>query len=548
MIDALGRTLTRRATLCAVLLAVITTIIAVLAARRQSATFDETFLVASGVRGFATGEFVLAADHPPAMQYLYGLPVYLSNPVLPPEPGWDMTNRFIYTRQLWFEMGNDPERLAFLSRMVAALIAGALVFAVFAYTAPRAGSAAGLIAALLIGFTPDVLGHGGVAYNDVPLVLAIFLAVWAIDRAVREPRLTRVALAAFTIGVALSVKFSALVLGPIALVMLAMEGIGRGAEGAWWRRVGLGIPVAVIVFYLTLVLANRGDITLDLYRRGMAWALFHSGKGHSVPAYLLGERNEDGFWYFYPLLFLFKTPVALHLLMAIAAGAGIIALRDRMRAARASGTRWWRDYLSGPYRAMTVTVIVFGWVLITAKLNLGLRHGLPIVPPLLVLTAVGTVAFVRRHPPLRKVTGLLVALMIASSMAQYPNFLSYTSEYVVDRQKADHLFADSSLDWGQGLIQLREWMQENDVDRVYLSYFGSAIPAAYGIDYIAMRSYFLMFTPMDSTRIAQPQPRWTVISATNRAGVYFEDDPFAGYREIRPAHVIGNHLYVYPAQ
>ena len=543
-----GRTLARHATIFAAALALIATAIIVLAARKQSATFDETFLVASGVRGFETGEFVLAADHPPAMQYLYGLPVYLSNPVLPPEPGWDMTNRFIYTRQLWFELGNDPERLAFLSRFVAALIAGALVFTVFAYTARRAGAAAGLLAALLVAFTPDVLGHGGVAYNDVPLVLAIFLAVWAIDRAVREPGPARVALAAFTIGLALSVKFSALVLGPIALVVLGMEGFARGADRAWWRRVGVGVPVAIVVFYLTLVLANRGDFTLDLYRKGMAWALFHSGKGHSVPAYLLGERREAGFWYFYPLIFLFKTPAALHLLMALAAGAGVLALRERVRAARGAGIGWWRPYLTGPYRAMTVTVLVFGWVLLTAKLNLGLRHGLPIVPPLLVLTAVGVVALVRRHARLRMVTALLVALFVASTMAQYPNFLSYTSEYVVDREKADHLFADSSLDWGQGIIQLREWMQANDVDRVYLSYFGSAIPAAYGIDYVALRSYFLMFTPLDSARLAQPLPRWTVISATNRAGVYFEDDPFADYRDIRPAAVIANHLYVYPAQ
>ncbi len=28
---------------------------------------------------------------------------------------------------------------------------------------------------------------------------------------------------------------------------------------------------------------------------------------------------------------------------------------------------------------------------------------------------------------------------------------------------------DSNLDWGQGLLELRDWMEEHDVERVYLS-------------------------------------------------------------------------------
>ncbi len=546
MSAGLSETIIRRAPLFAAALAVLVTATTVMAARRQSTTFDEIFMVGSGVRGFETGKFVLAGDHPPLMQYLYGLPAYLTDPSVPAEPGWDMTNRFIYARDLYFNLGNDPEQLAFVTRFVAALIAGALVYAVFSYARTRVGPVAGLLAALLVGFTPDLLGHGGVAYNDVPVVLAIFLATWAIDRAVRDPAPRRVALAAFAIGMALAVKFSALMLGPIALLILGMEALARGRDGAWWKRVAVSVPIAVVALYLTLVLANRGDFTLDLYRKGLGWALYHSGKGHSVPAYFLGEHRFEGFWYFYPVLFFFKTPAALHALLAIAAGFGVFALRERVGAARATGSSWWRPFLTGPLRAMTASVVVMAWVLLTAKLNIGFRHALPILPPLLVLASTAIVGFVRRYTRLRVVAFVLVALFVGSTMAQYPNFLSYTSEYV-DRERADHLFADSSLDWGQGMIQLRDWMRDNDVDRVYLSYFGSGLPQAYGVDYVAIKGYFQIYTPDDTSSVPRPRPRWTVISATNRAGVYLPEEDYDGYLDIPPAFVIANHLYVYPA-
>ena len=63
-----------------------------------------------------------------------------------------------------------------------------------------------------------------------------------------------------------------------------------------------------------------------------------------------------------------------------------------------------------------------------------------------------------------------------------------------------------------------------------------------------MTGYFQIFTDMtDSTAAPKPTPEWMVISATNRAGLYLENDPFAGFRDIPAAAVIANHLYVYPA-
>src|SRR2546425_1367129 len=55
------------------------------AMRHTSTTFDEVITIAAGARGFVTGRFDVVDDHPPLMQYLYGLPVYLTHPSFPSE-------------------------------------------------------------------------------------------------------------------------------------------------------------------------------------------------------------------------------------------------------------------------------------------------------------------------------------------------------------------------------------------------------------------------------------------------------------------------------
>ena len=43
---------------------------------------------------------------------------------------------------------------------------------------------------------------------------------------------------------------------------------------------------------------------------------------------------------------------------------------------------------------------------------------------------------------------------------------------------------DSNVDWGQGLIALRDEMERRGIKRIHLSYHGTTDPAVYGIDYV----------------------------------------------------------------
>lgn len=516
---------------------VVSTSATILAMRRTSTTFDEIVLIAAGARGYETGKFELAPDHPPMMQYLYGLPVYVSSPTYPSDEGYNTAQlgyRYLQAQRFFWESGNDPERLAFLGRLPAAIIALLLVLTTYAFTKRAAGSHAALLTAALVAFLPDILAHGGVSYNDVPLTLTYFLAVWALDRVVREPDWRNALMAGAAVGLAFGVKISAVALGPVVFALIGLEAMSRGFDKRWLTRIVPATLIGLAAAYLMLVIIYRGDFGLDQFRYALDKTFRHVSKGHGASGFLLGRSSPEGFWYFFPVAFLFKTSAALHVL-------GVIAIAALLKVDFPP----LRQLAAHPLRVPVVAAAFFVAALLTSSLNIGFRYAMPVLPHLCVLIAVG-VAYMWRvnGPRLRALVAVLIVWAILSPLSYYPNFLSYISEYGPGRGRGSEVLVDSSLDWGQGLLQLRDYMRENKIERVYLSYFGSARPDGYGIDYMPLHSFFPL-APSSLAKPGAPEPTHIVISATNLRGAYFNGDPFARFRDIEPEAVIAHTMYVY---
>jgi 4-amino-4-deoxy-L-arabinose transferase-like glycosyltransferase len=515
------------------------------AMRHTSPTFDEIVFVAGGVRGFNTGQFDLAPDHPPLMQYVYGFPVWLAGADLPDEshvsaelralPGY----RYMYSALFYFGGANDPERIAFLGRLPAVLMALALVLLVFLFVRSRWGDGPALLAALLVAFLPDVLAHGGIAYNDVPVTLTLFAGAWAIDSALRSGTAARALLAGALAGLAVSVKISAGILLPLAVVLAILEGMRRhirpvadeAALRDWLLRLPLVALAAALAAYAVLVTVYRGDLLLSEFFYGLTFRYEHMSGGHGATAFLLGRTSATGWWYFFPVAFLFKTSAGLHFLILTAvAGLGWKLTRDPGHAL-ASHLRW-------PVAA----VLLFGGVLLWSSLNIGFRYAMPVLPMLCVIAAAG-IAHVWLHASRFVRAAIVLAALWAPlyTVSWFPHFLPFISEYGPARDRGHEVLVDSSLDWGQGLLALRDFVGTTG-SRIYLSYFGSAWPAAYGIEYEPLHSFFPL--PAGSGSGERP-PRYMVVSATNLRGVYFAGDPFAPYREVQPDTVLAHTLYVF---
>ncbi len=248
-------------------------------------------------------------------------------------------------------------------------------------------------------------------------------------------------------------------------------------------------------------------------------------------AFLLGERNVGGWWYFFPVAFVLKTPIALHVFMVLAVAGAWMAAR---------GGRW-RSWAGHGARAPAAGALLFVSAVMLSGFNIGVRHMLPAMPLVCILVAQGVAPlWARARGAARAALGLVFAALVASSASQYPWFISYLSEYAAGRAVHETL-VDSSTDWGQGLVALRGFMRERGIDEVALGYFGSALPRGYGIRYVSLPSFLEL--PGDAARA--PGPPYIVVSATLLVGNYVRGDPYRLLRASKPVAIVGGTLYVF---
>src|SRR5258708_586227 len=281
-----------------------------------STTFDEPVFSAVGARGLRTGDFGLVKDHPRLPQYLYGIPLYLAGVNYPPEEVARAAGlpHYQYARALFWESGNDPQRLALLARVVGLAFGVATVLATFLLGRRHLGEGAALFAAALVAFLPDMLGHSGVAYSDVPLAFGLLVGVYALDAAVRRPTRARVALAALAFALTASVKYSGLVLGPILVTLLALEAAsGRRRDPAWRRAILVAGPLFVGVVYARPVRVYLGDWRLGEFMGGLSRGAGGAGGRDAFP---LGEHYAGGRRCFFPLPPPPQTPRGPHAISA----------------------------------------------------------------------------------------------------------------------------------------------------------------------------------------------------------------------------------------
>jgi tetratricopeptide (TPR) repeat protein len=102
------------------------------------------------------------------------------------------------------------------------------------------------------------------------------------------------------------------------------------------------------------------------------------------------------------------------------------------------------------------------------------------------LAAAGGVAGARlwRTGLAGRLAGLALAGWLAGGvLAVHPDEIAYANEAAGGPRKLWRLLTDSNVDWGQDLPALSDEVGRHPLRRLYLAYFGSADPAAYGLRY-----------------------------------------------------------------
>jgi hypothetical protein len=194
---------------------------------------------------------------------------------------------------------------------------------------------------------------------------------------------------------------------------------------------------------------------LDVYY-GVQDVRMHDQAGHD--SYLLGEYRNTGWWYFFPVVLAVKTPIGFLLLSA----AGVAAVFSKSRAAP------WQCHFTA------IFPIVILLVCMTSRINIGVRHTLPIYPLLAVFGGYGAARLVaggRRR--WMAVLGLLLVLWVAAdSVVAHPDYIAYFNPLASNHP--EKVLCETDLDWGQDLFRLAERLRALGVTRVTMKYYGTA--------------------------------------------------------------------------
>ena len=168
---------------------------------------------------------------------------------------------------------------------------------------------------------------------------------------------------------------------------------------------------------------------------------------------------------------------------------------------------------------------------IFARFNIGERHILPLYPFALLFAAL-VWEWGRQKKMGVAVLALLAVLNAADALRYAPGYLSYFNVFVRPAESY-RLLTDSNLDWGQGLLALRQYQRDHPDEQISLSYFGSVDPAIYGIDARPLAEH-------------EHVSGTAVVSATNLSGQFLSDpESYHWLLREKPVQVLDHSLYVF---
>lgn len=549
-------------------------ILSILSLRGESPTWDEPRHLALGYRFLKTLDAnVIPQDHPSLLLGFSAIPLLVAGRPLEPLSGRILLPRTAVEREIRkfyrVEDGANFQMFAwakFMIVIVALLLAGIVYEVAFgAY-----GLWGARLALTLFIFDPNILAHARLVTTDIGISLGALIFLVCANRWGEQPGWKTALVLGAALGISLLIKHSAIsLLAFFPIVQL----IHSWPQKEWrmWRMSIVGIALAitcalVIVWGFhrfavgpvrggdnsftlkdksSLAEEDRGEevnegawggqvtgwiVPAPEYVKGIRFQLRHViQSGH--PTYLRGEHSKFGWRSYFPTAFLIKTPIpTLLFFLAMAASA-----------------LWF------PFRRWEIIFAVFALFLfglaVKGSLNIGLRHILPIYPPLFVL--VGRLAspevlnaISSRFKRLPKWTAaLLLVWLVVGTVRIHPHYLASFNEFIGGPKNGWKYLVGPDLDWGQDLPGLARWMRANHVPSIQLSYYGTADPASYGITWTPIQ-----FRNRKDERpsLENLEPGYYAVSTSNLVEVMtLGKGPMTAFQTIEPVATIGYSMNVY---
>ncbi|MHC5541238.1 ArnT family glycosyltransferase [Singulisphaera rosea] len=417
-----------------------------------------------------------------------------------------------------------------------------------------------VLAAWLFALSPNLLAHGALATMEMPLVAATTGIVFLFWRSLRDDDRRYFYASAAVAGLAWSFKYTTVLIPPILGLLLWSDRWIRGSRGP--LRLTIDVSRAMLGFLLVMGLSNlvvtgfallpmsttAGDhpsvnpripgplrslagrameMPIPQELVGFATQVIHQRSGG--PSYLLGERRERGWWYYYLVALGVKVPLSFWFLMA-----GRILWRRRIRS-------------SGPDAILPSMIVIFLMVVsLASSRNYGIRYLLPMAPLAVVwVSGLAEVAFRGRFEgPIRLARLVVVAGLLGQAVAVaaiHPHELTYFHFAVGGPEGGRRILGDSNLDWGQGLRSLARLQRKRpELRDLTFYYFGNADPARYGVASVT-HLVTAVSDPRELPAGLSADTRFLAVSASLQWGPWGPEGYFRELNEVTPICLTDDH-------
>jgi len=557
------------------------------AIRGESLTWDEGDHIFAGYESLKTHDFGFNPEHPPMVKMIAALPLLPLDLRVPPDQHrFFKMESYLDGRELLFRNGPangghyDAGTLIFRARLFASIFSLIAALLVFLGTTEMFSLTAGLIALILFCFEPNLLAHGAFVATDMGAACTIFATIYVFWRWLQRPTIARLIVTGLVAGIALAAKHSTVLLAPMLLfiaagflfiqrrgpnstktspritlahmlgVFIAITFIAAAVLWAFYdfrynaRPAGLALSPTLAQYIQPLAPLEAHGILffahLHLLPESWLYGLADVRRvANGYPSFLLGHVYPHGTWFYFPVLFLIKSTLAMLALLALT----LFALARR-----------WLRFSFELYCVLAPPILYF-LVSMGSHLNIGARHILPVFLFCCIVAGAGAAALISA-PQAKKTrerwTLAVVALLIfhvASTLHASPNYLTYSNESWGGPSKTYLYLSDSNADWAQQLIAVSGFLRTHNITNCYFAYFATPVilPADYGIpckllptfDSYGTNTYFDTPSVISGT---------VLISAGDLNGFEFGSrvlNPYESFRTLQPAAIIQNGVLVY---
>ncbi len=529
------------------------------AAKSDSAIVDELAHIPAGYSYARYLDYRLNPEHPPLVKILAAIPLLFQNLNFPTDNlAWtrDVNGQWSIGGQFLYESGNDADQIITWARVGPIILTLILIIAIYFWSKSLMGKWWAFLPTFLFAFSPTVLAHGHYVTTDVGAAIGIFVATVAFLNLLSRPSRKTLLWAGLAFGFAQLLKFSAALLVPYFIILAGvfyLVGLSNdwattdSARGHWrrfstraWRyakSLFCVFSIGVIVVYLvylpltwnypierqvadtqanlanfnphwladSIVWMSGGPILRPAaqYLTGLLMVLQRSSGGSTN--YFLDELSNQARRDYFPAVFLMKEPIASLILILFAFGLGAFNTGKAALAVIFRRSRKLIDYLTTHFTefAMMAFIAIYWISSIVSNLNIGIRHIIPTLPFIYILTAGGIKQWFsirnlnlarnfaikifiiyRELFSLSLKSALLAVLLIwylMSSLSAAPHFLSYFNFVFGGLDGGWRYITDSNYDWGQDLKRLKTWVDGNvpKTDKIAVDYFGGGNPKYY---------------------------------------------------------------------